>query len=240
MLKKKFMAEDIRLNKIISFLPANILNEWTPHFEHVELELGQVLYEPGRALGHLYFPITAIVSWVRILENGASTKVAITGREGVVGIYLLMGAEQTLNRAIVQKAGSALRLRLSVVLGNFNHGHEVQRIFLNYTQTLFNQMAQGSVCHRHHTLEQQLCCMLLLTLDRQDSPTIVLTHELLASLLGVRREGVTQAAHRLMKQNFISYSRGNITVLDRAALEKRSCECYNAINTGYNRFFSVT
>jgi CRP-like cAMP-binding protein len=234
------MQEDIRLNKIISFLPSAIIDEWAPDFEHIDLQLGQVLYEPGRVLGHLYFPLTAIVSWVRILENGASTKVAITGREGVVGIYLLMGAEQTLNRAIVQKPGSALRLRLSAVLNKFNHGNEVQRIFLRYTQTLFNQMAQGSVCHRHHSLEQQLCCMLLLTLDRQDSPTIVLTHELLASLLGVRREGVTQAARRLMQQNFIRYSRGNITVLNRTALEQRSCECYNVINNEYNRFLSVT
>lgn len=234
------MQPDIHLNKIISFLPSAVVTEWAPHFEHVDLKLGQVLYEPGRILGHLYFPLTAIVSWVRILENGASTKVAITGREGVVGIYLLMGAAQTLNRAIVQKAGSAIRLRLSVVLGSFNQGNAVQNILLRYTQTLFNQMAQGSVCHRHHSLEQQLCCMLLLTLDRQDDNTIVLTHELLASLLGVRREGVTQAAHRLMKQNLISYSRGNITVHDRVALEKRSCECYNVINNEYRRFLTTT
>jgi len=234
------MPLNINLNKIISFLSPAVIREWAPHFEQVELKLGQVLYEPGRVLGHLYFPLTSIVSWVRILENGAATKVAITGREGVVGIYLLMGAEQTLNRAIVQKAGSALRMRLSAVLNNFHHGNEVQRIFLRYTQTLFNQMAQGSVCHRHHSLEQQLCCMLLLTLDRQDSNTIALTHELLASLLGVRREGVTQAAHRLMKQNFIRYSRGNITVLNRTALEQRSCECYSAINNEYNRLLSVT
>lgn len=234
------MQKSINLNKIISFLPSAVVTEWAPHFEHVDLKLGQVLYEPGRILGHLYFPLTAIVSWVRILENGASTKVAITGREGVVGIYLLMGAAQTLNRAIVQKAGSALRLRLSVVLNSFNQGNAVQNILLRYTQTLFNQMAQGSVCHRHHSLEQQLCCMLLLTLDRQDDNTIVLTHELLASLLGVRREGVTQAAHRLMKQNLISYSRGNITVHDRVALEKRSCECYSVINNEYRRFLTTT
>lgn len=229
------MQPSVHANQIISFLPPDVVTEWAPHFEHVELKLGQVLYEPGRVLGHLYFPLTAIVSWVRILENGASTKVAITGREGLVGIYLLMGAAQTLNRAIVQKAGAALRLRLSVVLGSFNQGNAVQRVLLRYTQTLFNQMAQGSVCHRHHSLEQQLCCMLLLTLDRQDDNTIVLTHELLASLLGVRREGVTQAARRLTKQNLISYSRGNITVHDRVALERRSCECYSVINDGYNR-----
>lgn len=228
------MQPDSHLNQVISLLPRHVVDEWTPHFERVELKSGQVLYEPGRVLRHLYFPLTSIVSWVRILENGASTKVAMTGREGVVGIYLLMGAAQTLNRAIVQKAGAALRLRLSVVLSSFNQGSAVQKILLRYTQTLFNQIAQGAVCHRHHTLEQQLCCMLLLTLDRQDSPTIVLTHELIASLLGVRREGVTQAARRLMTENLIHYSRGVITVIDHAALKERSCECYDAINAGYS------
>ena len=233
------MQPECHLNQLISLLPSHIVAEWTPHFEHVELKLGQVLFEPGRVLSHLYFPLTAIVSWVRILENGTSTKVAITGREGVVGIYLLMGAAQTLNRAIVQKAGSALRLRLSVVLGSFNEGSAVQKVLLQYTQTLFNQMAQGTVCQRHHTLEQQLCCMLLLTLDRQDSRTIVLTHELIASLLGVRREGVTQAARRLMKENIIRYRRGVITVIDRESLEKRSCECYCAMQAEYSSFPST-
>jgi CRP-like cAMP-binding protein len=233
------MQKNIRLNKIIALLPPSVVNEWTPHFEHVELKQGQVLYAPGGVLRHLYFPLTAIVSWVRILENGATTKVAMVGREGVVGLYLLLGAVQTLNCAMVQKAGSAIRLQLGDVLTHFNHGDEVQKIFLRYTQTLFNQMAQGSVCHRHHALEQQLCCMLLFTLDRQDSNTIALTHERLANLLGVRREGVTQAAHRLMQQNAIRYSRGNITVLNRQALEEQSCECYNVINDEYQRFLSA-
>ncbi|PUE08271.1 Crp/Fnr family transcriptional regulator [Limnohabitans sp. T6-20] len=228
-----------KTNKIINFLPNPVLEEWSPYFEPVELALGQVLYEPGRIIGHLYFPLTAIVSWVHILENGASTEIAITGREGMVGIYLLMGAAQTNNRAIVQKAGSAMRIRLSVVLNSFNQGNAVQKVSLHYAQTLMNQISQVSVCNRHHTLEQQLCRMLLLTLDRQDSQTIVLTQELMASLLGVRREGVTHAAHRLMNQNILHYSRGNITVLDRKALEKRACECYSVISREYDRFSNM-
>lgn len=233
------MQTTLNTNKIIDFLSDSILEEWSPYFEPVELALGQVLYEPGRIIGHLYFPVTAIVSWVHVLENGASTEIAITGREGVVGIYLLMGASQTNNRAIVQKAGAAIRIRLSVVLNSFNQGNVVQRVFLRYAQTLMNQISQVSVCNRHHPLEQQLCRMLLLTLDRQDNKTIVLTHELMASMLGVRREGVTHAARRLMNENILHYSRGNITVLDREALEDRSCECYNVISREYDRFSSM-
>ena len=226
-------------NKIINLLSDQIQEEWSPHFEPVELKLGQVLYEPGRAIGHLYFPLTAIVSWVHILESGASSEIAITGREGIVGIYLLMGAAQTNHRAIVQKAGSAIRIRLSVVLNSFNQGNTVQKIFLRYTQTLLNQISQVSVCNRHHSVEQQLCRMLLLTLDRQDSKTIVLTHELMANLLGVRREGVTHAAHRLMNENILHYSRGNITVLDSKALEDRTCECYSVISREYDNFTNM-
>lgn len=232
----EFMENKINTNKIIDLVSNSMQAEWAPHFEPVELKLGQVLYEPGQVVGYLYFPLTAIVSWVHILENGASTEIAITGREGVAGIYLLMGAAQTNNRAIVQKAGSAIRIRLSVVLNSFNQGHSVQKIFLRYTYTLMNQISQVSVCNRHHTLEQQLCRMLLLTLDRQDNQTIVLTQELMASLLGVRREGVTHAAHRLMNENILHYSRGNVTVLDRKALENRTCECYSVISREYDDF----
>lgn len=225
----KFMHNIYKLNKIIDTLPPGIFDEWGPHFELIDLTVGQVLHEPGRMVSHLHFPLTAIVSWVRVLENGDSTQVAMTGKEGVVGIYLLMGATHTHNRAVVQKAGAAIRLKLSVVLGSFNQGNSLQLLFLKYTQTLFTQIAQVSVCHRHHTLEQQLCRMLLLILERQDAHDIAMTHELMASQLGVRREGVTHAAKRLMNDNILSYSRGHITVLDRAALEKRACECYGVI-----------
>ncbi len=235
----EFMNSNYKLNTIINLLPNEVFKEWARHFELVDLKLGQVLHEPGRVVGHLHFPLDTIVSWVRILKNGDTAQVAMTGKEGVVGIYLLMGAAHTHNRAIVQKAGTAIRLRLSVVLGSFNQGNAVQQLFLKYTQTLFTQIAQGSVCYRHHSLDQQLCRMLLLTLDRQASPSIELTHELMASLLGVRREGVTQAAKRLMNDNILSYTRGHITVLDRAALEKRACECYSVIRDDERRYLST-
>lgn len=227
-----------RLNKIIDLLPSDIFKEWAPHLELVDLKPGQVLHEPGRIVSHVHFPLTAIVSWIRLLENGDATQVAMTGKEGVIGIYLLMGAVHTHNRAVVQKAGTALRLRLSVVLWSFNQGNPVQQLFLRYTQTLLTQMAQGSVCHRHHALEQQLSSMLLLMLDRQDSDSIGQTHESLANLLGVRREGVTQAAKRLMNDGILKYSRGHITVLDRTALAQRACECHSVIRDEERRLLT--
>jgi hypothetical protein len=233
------MHADFRSNRIISFLPKEIIEEWTPHFEEVNLKSGQVLYEPGSAMGHLYFPITAIVYGVHTLGNGVSTKIATTGREGVVGIYLLMGAAKTHNQAIVHKAGTAIRLRLSVLLHHFNHGSAVQKIFLRYAQTLFIQMSQSSVCHKHHSLEQQLSRMFLQTLDQQDDLAITGTHESMADVLGVRREAVSQAARHLMNENVITYSRGHITVLDRAALEKRTCECYKVITDEYRNFIAT-
>ncbi len=234
----KFMQINYRLNKIIDLLPSDIFKEWAPHLELVDLKLGQVLHEPGRIVSHLHFPLTAIVSWIRLLENGDTTQVAMTGKEGVVGIYLLMGAAHTHNQAVVQKAGTALRLRLSVVLGSFNQGNPVQQLLLRYTQTLITQMAQGAVCHRHHAIEQQLCSMLLLTLDRQDGDSIAWTHETMANLLGVRREGVTQAAKRLMNDDVLSYSRGRITVLNRAALAERACECHGVIRDEERRLLT--
>ncbi|WP_019430197.1 Crp/Fnr family transcriptional regulator [Limnohabitans sp. Rim47] len=228
------MVKNPDLNQIISFLPEVIHEEWAPHFEPIDLEVGQILYEPGRALKHLYFPLTTIVSWVHVLENGSSSDVAIIGREGVIGIYLLMGASQTYNSAAVLKAGSAIRINLSVVLNSFNQGNAVQKVFLRFTQNLMTQMSQGAVCHRHHSLEQQLCRMLLMILDRQDGNDITMTHESMAKFLGVRREGVTQAARRLMEENTISYTRGHVVVLDRKSLEKRSCECYNIIKNDHD------
>ena len=234
----KFMQINYRLNKIIDLLPSDIFKEWSPHLEWVDLKQGQVLHEPGRIVSHLHFPLTAIVSWIRLLENGDATQVAMTGKEGVIGVYLLMGAAHTRNRAVVQKAGTALRLRLSVVLGSFNQGNPVQQLFLRYTQTLITQMSQGAVCHRHHTLERQLCSMLLLMLDRQDDDSIGLTHESMANLLGVRREGVTQAAKRLMNDGILSYSRGRITVLNQTALAERACECHSVIRDEERRLLT--
>jgi len=222
-------------NHILAQLPESTAAAWQPEMETIDLPMGEVLYEPGSVLCHLYFPTTAIVSWVYLLENGASTEIAMTGREGVVGMYMLMGGGKSNNRAIVQKAGQAIRVPLRRVLDSFSQGHDVQRLFWRFTRALITKMAQIAVCHRHHTLDQQLCRMLLLTLNRIDGDTIVMTHEVLASLLGVRREGVSMAAKKLMEDGLVSYSRGRITVHDRAALERRACECYGVIRHEYEQ-----
>ncbi len=229
------MSRQFHKNHILALLPASTYSAWAPHFEIVDLPMGKVLYEPGAILGHVYFPTTAIVSWIYVLSNGASTEVVMTGREGLIGMYQLMGGGKTHNRAIVQTAGQAVRVPLSVVLGSFTQEQQVQRLFLLYTQAMITQMAQIGVCHRHHTLDQQLCRMLLLTLDRLEGNTIVMTHELMSELLGVRREGVTLAAKRLMVDGVIQYARGHISVLDRAELENRVCECYGVIHEEYER-----
>lgn len=222
-------------NHLLSLLPETTYTAWAPYFETVELPMGAVLYEPGSTLSHMYFPTSTIVSWVYVLENGATTEIAMTGREGVVGMYMLMGGGKSHNQAIVQTAGQAIRIPVHVVLDTFSKGHEVQSIFWLFTRALITQMAQIAVCHRHHTLDQQLCRMLLLTLKRMDGDTIVMTHEVIASLLGVRREGVTMAAKKLMQEGIIRYARGRITVLDRSALAQRACECYGVIQQEYER-----
>jgi CRP-like cAMP-binding protein len=227
-------------NHILSLLPEVTVNTWASHFETVDLHMGKVLYEPGNILSHMYFPTTAIVSWIYVLENGATTEIAMTGREGVVGMYMLMGGGKSHNQAIVQTAGQAIRVPVKLVMDTFSQGHQVQSIFWLFTRALITQMAQIAVCHRHHTLDQQLCRMLLLTLNRIDGDTIVMTHEVIASLLGVRREGVTLAAKKLMLEGIISYVRGRITVLDRRALELRACECYNVISQEYERLLNLS
>ncbi len=229
------MTRQISKNNILNLLPASTYNAWAPYFEVIELPMGQVLYDPSSTLSHMYFPTSAIVSWVYMLENGATTEIAMTGREGVLGMYMLMGGGKTQNQGIVQTAGQAIRLPVQVVLDAFSQGHEVQSIFWLFTRALITQMAQIAVCHRHHTLDQQLCRMLLLTLNRMDGDTIVMTHEVIASLLGVRREGVTMAAKKLMQEGIIRYARGRITVLDRSALAQRACECYGVIQREYER-----
>ena len=201
--------------------------------------MGKVIYEPGSILSHMYFPTTAIVSWVYVLENGASTEIAMTGREGVVGMYMLMGGGKSHNQAIVQTAGQAIRIPVKLVMDTFSQGHQVQSIFWLFTRGLITQMAQIAVCHRHHTVDQQLSRMLLLTLDRMDDNTIVMTHEVIASLLGVRREGVTMAAKKLMDEGIIRYARGRITIQNRTGLEQRACECYGVIRQEYARLLPM-
>ena len=208
---------------------------WLPKLEPVTLELGKVLYESGRTMTHVYFPTTAIVSLLYVLEDGASAEIAVTGHEGVVGISLFMGGESTPSRAVVQSAGFGYRLEGGLMKEAFNRNAEVMHLLLRFTQALITQMSQTAVCNRHHSLDQQLCRWLLLSLDRLQGDDLVMTQELIANMLGVRREGVTEAALSLQKAGLIRYARGHITVLDRAGLEQRTCECYAVVKKEYDR-----
>jgi CRP-like cAMP-binding protein len=222
-------------NHLLGALPPAEAQRWMPLLESVDLPLGHVLYESGAALGHVYFPTTAIVSLLYVMENGASAEIAVVGNEGVVGVSLFMGGESTPSRAVVQSAGQGFRLKANTMKEEFNRAGPVLHLLLRYTQALITQMAQTAVCNRHHTLDQQLCRWLLLSLDRLEGNQLVMTQELIANMLGVRREGVTEGALKLQRAGLISYARGHITVLDRAGLEKRSCECYSVVKKEYGR-----
>ena len=204
------------------------------------MPLGKVLYESGVALSHVYFPTTAIVSLLYVMEDGASAEIAVVGQEGIVGISLFMGGESTPSRAVVQSAGQAFRLKAKLMMQEFNRAGPVLHLLLRYTQALITQMAQTAVCNRHHSLDQQLCRWLLHSLDRLHSAEIVMTQELIANMLGVRREGVTEAAGHLQKAGLIRYRRGHITVLDRTRLEERACECYAVVKKEYDRLLPDT
>jgi CRP-like cAMP-binding protein len=206
-----------------------------PQLEAVEMPLGKVLYEPGSLLTHVYFPTTSIVSMLYVMEDGGSAEIAVVGFEGIVGISLFMGGESTPSRAVVQSAGQAYRLKANVMLQEFNRAGPVLHLLLRYTQALITQMSQTAVCNRHHSLDQQLCRWLLLSLDRLHTNELRMTQELIANMLGVRREGVTEAAGRMQKAGLIKYQRGRITVLDRAGLEQRTCECYGVVKKEYDR-----
>jgi CRP-like cAMP-binding protein len=229
------VAPDCAKNRLLAALPQAELQRWQPQLEPVEMPLGLVLYEPGRALSHVYFPTTAIVSLLYVLEDGGSAEIAVVGNEGVVGISLFMGGETTPSRAVVQSAGQGLRLNAQAIKQEFAHAGPAMHLLLRYTQALITQMAQTAVCNRHHSLDQQLCRWLLLSLDRLQGSQLVMTQELIANMLGVRREGVTAAANNLQKSGLIRYSRGRITVLDRPGLESRTCECYAAVRNEYDR-----
>ena len=216
-------------NHLLNALPEHIYEAWQTHFEEVYLPEGKVVIESGQSATHVYFPLDAIVSWQYMLENGDCTEIAMVGREGLVGLYLLLGNNSTPNQGVVQTAGRAIRMRLHVVLNSFNQGPEVQRLMLRFAQSLIHQMGQGNVCRQHHSIEQRLCRMLLMILDRQSSMQIRKTQEALSQLLGVRREAVSLAAARLMKEGLIRYMRGSIEVLDRAGLEQQVCECYGVV-----------
>lgn len=222
-------------NHLLSALPVADYERLLPQLELIEMPLGQVVYESGRDQGYVYFPTTCIVSLLYLMEDGSSAEIAIVGYEGLVGIALFMGGETTSSRAVVQSAGHAYRLKAVTLKKEFERGGEVQHLLLRYTQALITQMAQTAVCNRHHSLEQHLCRFLLLSLDRLPSNELKMTQELIASMIGVRREGVTEAAGKLQKDGLIHYSRGHITVLDRPALELRVCECYAVVKKEMDR-----
>ena len=216
-------------NHLLAALPAAELARLAPQLERVPLPLGAVIYESGGEQGYVYFPASGIVSLLCVMNDGAAAEIAVVGNEGMVGIALFMGGETTPSRAVVQSAGSAWRLAAASIKAEFARGGGLQRVLLLYTQALITMMTQTAVCNRHHVLEQQLCRWLLLSLDRLPSNQLVMTQQLVANMLGVRREGVTEAAGRLQADGLISYSRGRINVLDRSKLEKRACECYAVV-----------
>jgi CRP-like cAMP-binding protein len=226
---------EFRNNQLLASLPDADWKRWLPLLERVEMPLGEVLYESGVTLEYVYFPLTAIVSLLYVMENGSSAEIAVVGNEGIVGISLFMGGESTPSRAVVQSAGVGCRLKAHLIKSEFNRSGPVLHLLLRYTQALITQMAQTAVCNRHHSLDQQLCRWLLLSLDRLQGTELVMTQELIANMLGVRREGVTEAALKLQKAALIQYARGHITVLDRKGLEARTCECYAVVKREYDR-----
>ena len=216
-------------NHLLAALPASDYERLAPHLELIPLKLGEVLYEPGVQLRYVYFPTTSIVSLLYVMEDGASAEIAIVGNEGILGISLFMGGETTPSRAVVQSAGHGYRLKAQLLKDEFQRFGPMLHLLLRYTQALITQMAQTAVCNRHHSVDQQLCRWLLLSIDRLPSPEITMTQELIANMLGVRREGVTEAAGKLQKAGVISYRRGHIKVLNRPKLENMSCECYEVV-----------
>lgn len=225
-------------NHLLAVLPTLEFEPLAGHLELVKLPLGEMLYEPGDQLRYAYFPTTAIVSLHYVMESGASAESAGVGNEGVVGVSLFMGGNTTPSSAVVHTAGYAYRLAGGTLVQEFKRGGMLQRLLLRYTQALMTLVSQTAACNRHHSVEQQLCRWLLLTLDRQPGSDLVMTQELIASMLGVRREGITEAAGNLQRAGVISYRRGHIAVLDRAGLEQRVCECYNVVKTELDRLLS--
>lgn len=229
-----------RKNKLLAALPDTEWQNLLPYLEWVDLPLGKVIYESETTLSHVYFPTTAIVSLLYVMENGASAEIAVVGNEGIVGISLFMGGESTTSRAVVQSAGEGFRLNAKFLKTEFNRSDPLMHLLLRYTQALITQMSQTAVCNRHHSMDQQLCRWLLLSLDRLPGNELVMTQELIANMLGVRREGVTEEALKLQKAGLISYVRGRITVLNRPGLEERSCECYAVVKKEYDRLLPLT
>jgi len=228
-------ANTPKTNRLLAGLTPESYEVLLPSLERVSLPLGMAVYESGARQAYVYFPTTAIVSLLYVLEDGASAEIAVTGREGLVGISIFMGGETTPSRAVVQSAGHGYRLSAALLQKAFDKGGELQHLLLRFTQALITQMTQTAVCNRHHSVDQQLCRWLLLSLDRLPTNELNMTQELIANMLGVRREGVTEAAGKLQADNLIRYSRGHIHVLDRAGIEARVCECYSVVRREYER-----
>jgi CRP-like cAMP-binding protein len=230
---------DPRQNRLLAALPPAEWERWRPALEPVGMPLGQVLYESGAAMTHVYFPTTSIVSLLYLTQDGGSAEIAVVGNEGIVGISLFMGGETTPSRSVVQSAGTGFRLPGALLKEEFHRSDAVLHLLLRYTQALITQMAQTAVCNRHHSVDQQLCRWLLLMLDRLQGTELVMTQELIANMLGVRREGVTEAAMSLQRAGLIHYRRGQINVVDRAGVEQRTCECYRVVKKEYDRLLPV-
>ncbi len=225
-------------NHLLAALPASEFARLSVHLELVKMPLGEALYESGGRMQHVYFPTTSIISLLYVMEDGSSAEIAVVGNEGILGVSLFMGGETTPSRAVVQSAGYGYRLKAPLLKQEFDRAGPVLRLLLRYTQALITQMAQTAVCNRHHSLQQQLCRWLLLSLDRLQSDDLTMTQELIANMLGVRREGVTEAAGNLQRAGLIRYSRGHITVVDRPGLEKVVCECYAVVKKEFDRLLS--
>jgi len=224
-----------RQNHLLAALPRIELERLAGDLELISMPLGDVLYESGSQMGHVYFPTTSIVSLLYVMEDGASAEIAVVGNEGIIGVALFMGGETTPSRAVVQSAGHAYRLGGQLLKREFTRSAAMQHLLLRYTQALLTQMAQTAVCNRHHSVDKQLCRWLLLSLDRLSSNKLTMTQELIANMLGVRREGVTEAAGKLQDAGLIHYSRGRITVMDRPGLEQQVCECYRVVKMEFDR-----
>ena len=233
-----FSAPDPNQNHLLAALLDTEFDRLAPHLELIPMQLGDLLYDSGGKLQHVYFPTTSIVSLQYLLENGGSSEIAGVGNEGILGISIFMGGDTTPSRAVVQTGGQGYRLKSQILIEEFNRGGPVMRLLLRYTQALLTQMSQTAVCNRHHSLDQQLCRWLLLTLDRLPTNELTMTQELIANMLGVRREGVTEAAGKLQSLGFIRYRRGHITVLNRAGLTSNVCECYDVVKKEFARLLS--
>lgn len=228
-----------RDNHLLAALPAADLQRWIPHLELVELTLGQVIYESGEALSHAYFPSNSIVSLLYVMKDGASAEIAVIGWEGMVGISVFMGGGSTPSRAVVQNAGQAYRMKADVLRKEFERSTDVSRLLLRYTQSLVAQMTQTAACNRHHTLDQQLCRWLLLSLDRHSGNELLMTRKLISNMLGATEEKMEQGVSMLEYAGLIKYRHGNVLVLDRAGLEKRTCECYQVVKDEYDRLLGT-